>query len=69
MIRPPRSWTLPGPGTQVDGIIRARDLALALQQITESDGTKPMPFPGVFYEGGEEELRTLPTHVSDFDRW
>ncbi len=67
VIRPPLRWTLPGPGTRATGQIRARDIATALQQISESDGTKPLPFPGVPFDDGEPT--ELPAYASEFDRW
>ena len=56
-------------GTECFEPARALDLALALQQITESDGTKPMPFPGVAFDDGEADPETLPEYESDLDRW
>ena len=69
VVRPPLHWTLPGPGTRATGEISARDIAVALQKISESDGTKPLPFPGVPFDDGEEQSTELTPYQSDYDRW
>ena len=69
VVLPPPSWTLPGPGTRAAGAIRASDIALALQQISESDGTKSVPLPGLPSDDGEPEAQEQPVYESDLDRW